>query len=122
LPYLNGQAKAQRFYVDTIQEIFWNVENIMLPLRCDGASLLVQNSVGVLQEVDFVRSIDRRPNRGDEARRLAEQTLAAYIGDLTKELSKMARAAHYEALARLLDHASSEARDIDAQSEARLPS
>jgi hypothetical protein len=51
-----------------------------------------------------------------------EQTLAAYIGDLARELSKMARSAHYEALASLLDHASREAQDIDARSEAPLPS
>jgi hypothetical protein len=71
--------------------------------------------------VDFVGSMDRWSSR-DEAQWPGQQTLAAYIGDLTKELSKMARSAHYDALASLLDHASLEAREIDARSEAPRPS
>jgi hypothetical protein len=86
--------------------------------------LLVQNAGAISDNckgVDFVDSMDIQPSHSDEAGP-GEQTLAAYIGDLTKELSKMARSARYEALARLLDHASREAREIDAQSETRLPS
>ena len=66
-------------------------------------------------------SMDIQPSHSDEAGP-GEQSLAAYIGDLTKELSKMARSARYETLARLLDHASREAQEIDARSETRLPS
>ena len=48
------------------------------------------------KRVDFVGSMDRWSSR-DEAQWPGQQTLAAYIGDLTKELSKMARSAHYDA-------------------------
>jgi hypothetical protein len=76
----------------------------------------------IAKEVDFVDSMDIQPSYSDEAGP-GEQSLAAYIGDLTKELSKMARSARYETLARLLDHASREAQEIDARSETRrLPS
>jgi hypothetical protein len=64
--------------------------------------------------------MDREPGRIDMW--AGEQTLAAYIGDLARELSKMARSARYEALASLLDHASREAQDINARSKAPLPS
>jgi hypothetical protein len=69
-----------------------------------------------------VGSIELWPSRVDEAQWGGDQTLAAYIGDLTKELSKMARSARYEALASLLDHASLEAQEIDGRSETPLPS
>jgi hypothetical protein len=69
-----------------------------------------------------VGSMDIWPNHNDKAQWPGEQTLAAYIGDLTKELSKMARSARYEALASLLEHASCEAREIDGRSGAPLPS
>jgi len=67
-------------------------------------------------------NIDGWPRHGDQSPWRGEQTLAAYVGDLTKELSKMARSAHYEALANLLDQASREAQDIDARAEAPLHS
>lgn len=75
----------------------------------------------IAEEMDFVGSMDLQASHSDEAGP-GEQTLAAYIGDLTKELSKMARSARYEGLARLLDQASREAREIDERSEVRLPS
>jgi hypothetical protein len=67
-------------------------------------------------------NIDGWPRHGDQSPWRGEQTLAGYVGDLAKELSKMARSAHYEALANLLDQASREAQDIDARAEAPLHS
>jgi hypothetical protein len=124
-PRLGGLAATQSRYAEprTRYKFLWDIEKIIVPLRRTHVAFGAEcrGYIGRLQRGGFVDSMDVQPSHSDEAGP-GEQTLAAYIGDLTKELSKMARSAHYEALARLLDHASREAQEIDASSERRLPS